>query len=81
MAREFGEHQVRVNCVMPGPVLTEVERGTMTPDQHARLLAAQCLRRESDPEDIARAVTFFASDQSSFVTGQALNVDGGLAHR
>lgn len=80
MARELGADGVRVNCVTPGPVYTEVPRGTVTEEQKKAMLDLQAIKRHAQPEDIVGAVLFLASDDSGFITGQTINVDGGLAH-
>ena len=76
-AVDLGKYQIRVNCVAPGA--TEVER-TMheTGDYAGTWAPITPLRRIGMPLDIARAVLFFAGDQSEFVTGQTLFVDGGV---
>lgn len=80
MARELGPDGVRVNCVTPGPVYTEIPRGTVTEDQKQAMLGLQAIKRNAEPDDIVGAVLFLASDDSSFISGQTINVDGGLAH-
>jgi 3-oxoacyl-[acyl-carrier protein] reductase len=80
LARELGERGIRVNAVVPGAIKTEAEAElTMDPDPvvDARVLGRQALRRRGRPEDIAQAVSFLVSDESSFMTGQTLCVDGG----
>jgi NAD(P)-dependent dehydrogenase (short-subunit alcohol dehydrogenase family) len=88
LAREVAEHGIRVNCVCPGFVRTamqarEVEweaklRG-MTPDAvRAEYIALTPLGRLEEPEDVADTVVFLASDGARFVTGEALNVTGGV---
>lgn len=74
---------VRVNCVCPGEVDTPMLRGFIdgTPDPKAtveRLMARVPVKRMAQAEEIARAVLFLASDDSSYITGIALPVDGGL---
>jgi NAD(P)-dependent dehydrogenase (short-subunit alcohol dehydrogenase family) len=81
MARELGEYKIRVNAVTPGPVYTEVPRDTVTPEQKAAMLAAQCLKRHESPQDLVGIVAFLNSEEASFITGQTFNVDGGLAFR
>lgn len=78
MARELGPFGVRVNTLTPGPTFTEIERATVTPEQKEAMIATQCLRRPGVPEDIADAALFLISKQSRWVTGQLLNVDGGM---
>lgn len=88
LAREVAEHGIRVNCVCPGFVRTamqarEVEweaalRG-LTPDAvRAEYVALTPLGRLEEPEDVADAVVFLASDAARFITGEALNVTGGV---
>jgi NAD(P)-dependent dehydrogenase (short-subunit alcohol dehydrogenase family) len=81
MARELGEFGVRVNALTPGPVFTEVPRATVTEAQKAQLVGAQSLKREGRPDDIAAVVGFLLGPKSGFVTGQTVNVDGGMMMR
>lgn len=75
-AEAFAPHDVRVNCVSPG--LTETEMATSAnPDLVAQLIAATPLGRIGQPDDMAAAVRFLLSDDSSFVTGQTISVCGG----
>ena len=77
LAKELGSRSVRANCVAPGYVSTELT--DVLPDEaRAALLAGTPLGRLGEPQDIARAVRFLASDASSFITGAVLAVDGGL---
>jgi NAD(P)-dependent dehydrogenase (short-subunit alcohol dehydrogenase family) len=77
-ALEWGPHGIRVNCVAPGRTLTAINRHLLSdPDQHAEAIRRIPLGRFGQPEDIARAIVFLASDASSYVTGQTLVVDGG----
>jgi NAD(P)-dependent dehydrogenase (short-subunit alcohol dehydrogenase family) len=78
-AAELGEHGIRVNCVAPGMVGSEGarrswERGGLDVAAAERIIP---LRRVGEPEDIAQAILFLASDVSSFITGEVLHVDGG----
>ncbi|KAK3920151.1 Dihydroanticapsin 7-dehydrogenase, partial [Frankliniella fusca] len=82
MALELGPKGVRVNCVNPGVIVSEFQRRAgMTEAAYAQFLqkssAAYPLRRVGNPEDVAKAVAFMASDMSSFITGETLFVDGG----
>jgi 3-oxoacyl-[acyl-carrier protein] reductase len=72
-AIELGPHGISVNVVSPGPVQT----GWMTPELEAQVLPSIPLRRVGQPEDIADAVVFLASQQARWITGQLLYVGGG----
>lgn len=79
MAMDYAPHGIRVNCVCPGFVRTPFTRGIFNdPDKKQRLTALHPLGRLGESEDIAQAVLFLASDRSSWITGQALAVDGGF---
>jgi NAD(P)-dependent dehydrogenase (short-subunit alcohol dehydrogenase family) len=82
-ALEYAEQGIRVNAVCPGVIDTEmVERFTGgQPDAEAAMLATEPVGRLGRPEEIADAVVWLASDRSSFVTGQAIAVDGGFVAR
>jgi 3-oxoacyl-[acyl-carrier protein] reductase len=81
LAGELGPSGVTVNCVAPGFFLTTIQSATRTPEQIEELIRrrekAAALRRTGQPRELAETVLFFASDQSSFITGQTLSVDGG----
>lgn len=77
-AMEFGPHGVTVNAVCPGYVLTEMGADTRTEEQVAAWTAKSPLGRLGDPDDVASAVAFLASDDGSYMTGQAINVTGGM---
>jgi NAD(P)-dependent dehydrogenase (short-subunit alcohol dehydrogenase family) len=76
-AVELAPHGIRVNCVAPGAVEVERTRQEL-PDYAGTWGRVTPLGRVGTPEDIARAVVFLAGDESSFITGQTLWVDGGL---
>lgn len=78
MARELAVHGIRVNAVAPGLTETDMMSSSTAPDALAATLGRLCLRRTGRPEEIANAVLFLASDQSSYMTGQVLRVDGGM---
>lgn len=77
-AVEWGKHGVRVNCVAPGRTLTAMNKHLLQePEEYAEALKHIPLGRFGQPEDIANAFVFLASDASAYVTGQTLVVDGG----
>jgi NAD(P)-dependent dehydrogenase (short-subunit alcohol dehydrogenase family) len=78
MAREVGADGITVNAILPGATFTEIERKTITPAQKERVIAMQCVPRAEVPEDLVGAVLFLASEASAFVTGQSINLDGGV---
>jgi 3-oxoacyl-[acyl-carrier protein] reductase len=78
LARELGSRGVRANVVAPGYVATRLT-DVIADDLKEQMLAATPLGRFGDPEDVAAAVRFLCSDEASFITGEVLLVDGGLA--
>ena len=78
IARELGDWNIHVNAVAPGPVTTEVPQTTITRDEVKALIAQQCIKREETPEELLGPVMFLASDEAKFMSGQLVNVDGGL---
>lgn len=77
LALELGNYNIRVNSVAPG--LTDTQMGDrMKQDMQEEVLQRLVIKRKAKPEEIADAVLFFASDMSSFITGQILRVDGGM---
>ncbi|HYY59998.1 MAG TPA: 3-oxoacyl-ACP reductase family protein [Burkholderiales bacterium] len=78
MAKELGEFGINVNAVTPGPVYTEVPRETVTPEQREAMVRAQAIKRAAAPQDLEGTVVFLCSDDAAFVTGQTVNVDGGM---
>lgn len=79
MARELGVDGITVNALLPGATDTEVPRETVTPEQKRQQIAMRCIHREEGPRDLEGVVSFLASDDSAFVTGQSLVVDGGYS--
>jgi 2-hydroxycyclohexanecarboxyl-CoA dehydrogenase len=77
LAREMARFDINVNCVCPGP--TDTPLMAAVPDKLKEAFArATPMRRLARPAEVADAILFFASDRSSFVTGQVLSVSGGL---
>ncbi len=77
LAREFGEHNVHINCITPGAILVEAEKQFVTDEQVNAFVSQQSLRRRILPIDVARTALFLACEMSDGLTGQTLNVDGG----
>src|SRR5207245_3900726 len=77
-ALEAARFGVRANAVGPGPTESGLRtRFTGTPERKAALATGVPLGRVAEPEEIAHAIVFLASDKASFVTGQVLTADGG----
>jgi 3-oxoacyl-[acyl-carrier protein] reductase len=76
-AKELAPAGIRVNAVAPGFIDTDMTR-RLAPEKHREKLASIGMKRIGTPEDVARVILFFASDLSSYVTGQVLGVDGGM---
>ena len=78
LAHELGANGIRVNCVMPGAILTERQKHLwFTETYKAEILASQALKRMILPEEVARLVLFLAADDSSAITNQSYVIDGG----
>ncbi len=78
LARDFGVHNIRVNAIAPGWIMTQRQIDLwLTPEGEAELMRRQCLKRKLVPDDIARAVLFFASEESGACTNQQYVGDGG----
>jgi NAD(P)-dependent dehydrogenase (short-subunit alcohol dehydrogenase family) len=83
VALEYAEHNIRVNCVAPGTIMTPLNEKVFAEAEDPEALVETWNRmhpigRFGQPEEVAEAVLFLASDSSSFVTGHCLVVDGGL---
>jgi 2-hydroxycyclohexanecarboxyl-CoA dehydrogenase len=85
IARESARYGVRCNAVAPGPIETpllngaEEQLGELGARLKQGMIDATAMRRSGEPEEIAAAIAFLASDDASYVTGQTLNVSGGLS--
>ena len=77
LAREMVRKQIRVNCICPGPTDTPLF-ATQSEKMRDALTNAIPMKRVAQPSEIADGILFFASDRSSFITGQVLSVSGGL---
>jgi NAD(P)-dependent dehydrogenase (short-subunit alcohol dehydrogenase family) len=77
-SKEFGPWGVRVNSVMPGAIATERQiKEVLTDEYRAEVMAAQSLKRDLQPMEVAKVIVFLASDEASAVTGSSYVVDGG----
>ena len=77
LAKELGPSHIRVNCVAPGVIDTDMN-AHLAADIRAELAAETPLGRIGTPEDIAHSLLFLASDDASFITGQVLSPNGGI---
>jgi len=78
LARELGPHGVTVNAIAPGPIDTDIMGGALSDERKAELVADLVVDRVGTVDDIAAAISFLMSPESGYITGQTLNVDGGL---
>lgn len=78
MAVDLAPYNIRVNAICPGPTETDLLYAATTEEERKRMAQRSPLRRLAKPEDIAAAALYFASDDSAYVTGQRLAVDGGM---
>ena len=78
MARELGPDGIRVNCVTPGLIQTDITGGKLTPEMKTEIAAGIPLGRLGDAIDVARIFLFLASDLSAYVTGATIDVNGGM---
>ena len=79
LAQEVAPRRIRVNGIAPGAIRTPINRGARnTPEAYRKLMTLVPYQRIGEPEDIARAVVWLASDQSDYVVGATLFVDGGM---
>jgi 3-oxoacyl-[acyl-carrier protein] reductase len=79
-AAEFGPRNIRVNAIAPGPTPTDGANLVVTEDAWARRRARVPIGRLGEPRDVANAAVFLASEESSFITGDMLFVDGGITY-
>jgi NAD(P)-dependent dehydrogenase (short-subunit alcohol dehydrogenase family) len=79
LAAEWGEHNIRVNCIAPGLVKTDFAKALWEDEERLKVRLQNCpLGRIGEPEDIGGAVAFLASDAARFMTGQVMVLDGGV---
>ena len=78
LARDLGPKNIRVNCVVPGWIMTQRQIDLwLTPEAEEDLMKSQCLKRKLYPDDIAKAILFFASEDAGAFTNQSYVADGG----
>jgi len=77
LAKEVGGEGIRVNCVRPGVIRTDIHLVSGDPSRVERIGGAAPLGRPGEPEEVARAILFLASDEASYTTGSVLDVTGG----
>jgi NAD(P)-dependent dehydrogenase (short-subunit alcohol dehydrogenase family) len=78
MAREYGIDNVRINCVTPGLIATDINKGLIPEDRMKGILEGIPLNRIGEPNDVAGCVVFLASDLAKYLTGVTLDVNGGM---
>jgi glucose 1-dehydrogenase len=79
LAQELAQSKIRVNAIAPGAIKTDINRAAWsTPEKAAELLKLIPYGRIGEPQDVAKAVVWLASDESDYVTGTTLFVDGGM---
>ena len=77
VAKEVGRHGIRVNSIHPGVIVTDMIED-MVSGKEEKIASRQPIQRLGQPEDIAEMALFLASDRSSYCSGQAFTVDGGV---
>jgi 3-oxoacyl-[acyl-carrier protein] reductase len=77
LAKEVASRNILVNAVAPGFVATDMTK-VLTDEQKANINSFIPLKRVGTPDDIANVVKFLASEESSYITGQVIHVDGGM---
>ena len=77
VAREVGSRGIRINCVAPGFITTDMTEG-LTPERKEAILSSVPLKTIGKPIDVAHSVAFLLSDESKYITGQSIGVNGGL---
>jgi 3-oxoacyl-[acyl-carrier protein] reductase len=78
MAKEFAPRKVRINAVAPGMIETDMSKAVrgLAGDRIKDIIP---MKRIGKPEEVARVITFLASDEASYITGQVIRVDGGIS--
>jgi NAD(P)-dependent dehydrogenase (short-subunit alcohol dehydrogenase family) len=79
LALDHGPEGIRPNCIAPGPVATPLMRRNRTPEEIEGITQVSITGRLGEPEELAEVIAWLAGDQSSYVMGQCIEVDGGVA--
>ncbi|MBW8012731.1 MAG: 3-oxoacyl-ACP reductase FabG [Chloroflexi bacterium] len=80
LACELGEEGITVNAIAPGFTMSEASKVLAGPELAEAIASRQAIKRSEQPEDLVGAMVFLASDDSAFLTGQTLTVDGGTSY-
>ena len=78
VARELGPFNVTVNAISPGPIDTDIMGGALSEERKGEMVKDLVVNRVGTPRDIAAAISFLISEETGYISGQTLNVDGGL---
>lgn len=81
MARELGPDQIRVNCIAPSLIDTDIVKDKLSDERRAEIISGVPLGRVGEADDVAGVAVFLASDLSSYVTGATIDVNGGSLFR
>lgn len=79
MARELGDYNISVNTLAPGMTWTEAAKGLFSEERAKQSAQKKCLKRVGQPQDVVGTLKFLVSNDSDFITGQTIVVDGGVA--
>jgi 3-oxoacyl-[acyl-carrier protein] reductase len=78
LAKELAPRKIRVNCVSPGLIATTFHDTFTKPEIRQAVASRTAVGREGTPEDVAHAIVFLASDASAYITGESIEINGGL---
>ncbi|MBD8388865.1 glucose 1-dehydrogenase [Dysgonomonas sp. BGC7] len=78
-AKEIGPRGINVNCVLPGPIATDLFLTGKSEELIAQIASTNAFKRLGTPEEIAQVVTFLASDEAKWISGQSIGANGGMA--
>lgn len=78
LARELGPYGITVNAIAPGPIDTDIMGGTLTDERKQAMVATLLVDRVGTTDDIASAIRFLLEEEAGYITGQTINVNGGL---